>query len=86
MIKGDLVAAIKQIFNLRAGAWELLNSANMALLPKKEGTETIGDYRPISLMHNVVKLLGNIMANHLDPYLENLVSHSQSAFIKGHSI
>jgi hypothetical protein len=86
IIKTDLVQAIRQIFELRADAWELLNSANVTLIAKKEGAETIGDYRPISLMHSVAKLVGKIMANHLPPHLDKLVSPSQSAFIKGCSI
>jgi hypothetical protein len=48
IIKDDLIPAIQQIFELRPVAWELLNSANVTLLPKKEGAETITDYRPIS--------------------------------------
>jgi hypothetical protein len=48
VIKADLVQAIKQIFELRADAWELLNSANVTLIAKKDGAETVGDYRPIN--------------------------------------
>jgi hypothetical protein len=35
IIRADLVATLRQIFALRADAWELLNSANITLLPKK---------------------------------------------------
>jgi hypothetical protein len=48
VIKADLVQAIKQIFEVRADAWELLNSANVTLIAKKDGAETVGDYRPIN--------------------------------------
>jgi hypothetical protein len=58
IIKSDLVQAIRQIFELRAGAWELLNLANVTLIAKKDVAETVGDYRPISLMHSITKLLG----------------------------
>jgi hypothetical protein len=85
-IKEDLTAAIREIFDLRARCWNLLNSANVALIPKKEGAQTISDYRPISVMHNVAKLLGKILANRLSPHLDSLVSPSQSALIKGRSI
>jgi hypothetical protein len=59
------VAAIKELFNLRAGCWNLLNSANVVLLEKKEGAKTIGEYRPISIMHSVGKIVTEIMANRL---------------------
>jgi hypothetical protein len=86
IIKADLIAAIRDIFALRGGCWNLPNSANVALIAKKEGAQTIGDYRPISIMHSVAKLLWKILANRLSPHLDTIVSHSQNAFIKGRSI
>jgi hypothetical protein len=83
IIHADLVAALKQIFGLREEAWELLNSTNIALLPKKEIAHEVGDYSPISLMHSVAKLLGKVLANRLAPHLDHLVYNCQSAFIKG---
>jgi hypothetical protein len=85
-IKDYLVGAVQQIFQLRAKAWELLNSANVALILKKKGAEPIADYRPISLMHSVAKIIGNFLANRLAPLLSQMTSPSQSAFIKGRSI
>jgi hypothetical protein len=58
----------------------------VTLIAKKDGAETVADYRPISLMHSVAKIIGKIMANRLAPHLNQLVSPSQSAFIKGRSI
>jgi hypothetical protein len=80
------VAAIKELFNLIAGCWNLLNSANVVLLEKKEGAKTIGEYRPISIMHSVGKIVTEILANRLSPHLNRLVSNIQSAFIKDRSI
>lgn len=77
---------MSQLFNLRGDRWNLLNSANIALLPKKHSACTAADYRPISLMHSVAKIMGKILANRLAPHLPDLVSNSQSAFIKGRSI
>jgi hypothetical protein len=86
IVKQDLVAAIQEIFALRAGRWNLLNSANVVLLEKKDGAQAIGDYRPISIMHSVGKLLTKILSSRLSPHLDKLVSQSQSAFIKSRSI
>lgn len=85
-VKEDLIQALHQMFSLRATQWNLLNSANVTLIPKKEGAATPADYRPISLMHSVAKIMSKLLANRLAPYLPQLVSHSQSAFIKGRSI
>ena len=77
--------AIHQLYNLRASHWNLLNSANVILILKK-GVITAADYRLISLMHSMAKIMGKLLANRLSPHLNNLVSHSQTAFIKGRSI
>jgi retron-type reverse transcriptase len=37
-------------------------------------------------MHSVAKIIGKVLANRLAPHLDSIVSHSQSAFIKGRSI
>jgi hypothetical protein len=37
------------------GAFNLLNTANIVLIPKKDQAKSIGDYRPISLVHSVTK-------------------------------
>jgi hypothetical protein len=82
-IKQDLVAAIQEIFVLRPNCWNLLNSASVVLIEKKDVIDSIRDYRSINIMHSVVKLLAKTLANRLAPHLDKLVSHSQSAFIKG---
>jgi mannosylglycoprotein endo-beta-mannosidase len=55
-------------------------------LPKKEGTEEIIDYRPISLIHPIAKIIAKMLASRLGPLMDNLVSNAQNAFIKKRSI
>jgi hypothetical protein len=64
----------------------LLNTANIALIAKKRDAQSMGDYRTISIMHSMAKLLEKILANRLAPHLDQIVSSSQSAFIKNHTI
>ena len=52
------------------------------LIPKKEGSVPPSEFRPISLMHNIAKILCKLLANRLALELDSLVSLSQSAFIK----
>lgn len=66
--------------------FQCLNSANIALLPKKDGTEEIIDFRRISLIRALAKVLAKVLATHLAPFMCNLVSNAQSAFIKKRSI
>jgi hypothetical protein len=53
---------------------------------KRENALNIRDYQAISIMHNITKLLTKILANRLAPHLDQIVSYSQSAFIRGRSI
>jgi hypothetical protein len=66
--------------------FDLLNTANLVLLPKKEGAEKIGDYHPISLIHSIAKLLAKVLALRLTPAMQQLISKIQSVFIRGRSI
>ena len=50
------------------------------------GTEHITDYRSISLIHSVAKLIAKVLALRLAPVIKDIISKSQSAFIRGRSI
>lgn len=58
----------------------------LPLISKKDDTSSIKDYRPISLVHSFAKLVTKILANRLAGHLNQMVSSSQSAFIKGRFI
>jgi hypothetical protein len=58
----------------------------MVLLPKMVEASRIKDYRPITLIHTVGKLISKVLVNRLAPKLGELVHVSQSAFIKGRFI
>ena len=64
----------------------MLNKAIVALLPKKDGAMDIKDYRPVSLVHGVIKIFDKVLATRLATELPFLVGNHQSAFIKGRSI
>ena len=85
-IKDDVMKAISLFSNLRTANLQWLNSANVVHLPKKEGAEGILDYRPISLIHAVGKIIEKVLAIRLASHMHSLVSHAQSAFIKMRSI
>jgi hypothetical protein len=85
-IKGDIMAVINKFSNLQTSNLHWLNSANIALIPKKEGAEEVADFCPISLIHTIVKLISKMMAFRLAPHMNKLVSNTQCAFIKKRSI
>jgi hypothetical protein len=82
IVKSNVIQAVHQLSQLRGNTFNLLNTANIVLLPKKERVECIGDYKPISLVHCVAKIFSKILATRLAPRLHEMVSSNQSAFIK----
>jgi retron-type reverse transcriptase len=56
------------------------------LIPKKDNPRRVADFRSISLTHSFSKILTKILANRLEPELEDLISINQAAFIKKRSI
>jgi hypothetical protein len=59
-----------------------LNRALITLIPKKQDATTIGDYRPISLVHSFSKLFSKVVANRLRKRLPDIIIANQSAFVK----
>jgi len=86
IIQHDVSAAINSLYNMRCHDLNLLNKANIILIPKKEGAEDIRDYRPISLIHAIAKIISKLLALRLAPLINELISPCQSAFIKKRSI
>ena len=60
-----------------------LNKTHIALIPKIQGPETLGNYRPISLCNTVYKIVTKVIVARLRPFLDKLISPVQAAFIPG---
>nr|KYP35530.1 Retrovirus-related Pol polyprotein LINE-1 [Cajanus cajan] len=63
-----------------------LNSSFIALVSKKDCPERIEEFRPISLIGCLYKVLSKILANRLRMVISSVISDCQSAFIKGRQI
>jgi hypothetical protein len=82
ILEEDLYDAVTYMAEIVGSTAGLLNSASIVLLPKKLDAGTIADYRPISLIHSVSKIFSKMLSMRLAPLLPELVSPSQSTFIK----
>jgi hypothetical protein len=65
IIKIDIMTALNSLYHGNAFKLDLLNSAYLILLPKREDVSSAGDFRPISLIHSFTKLATKILANRL---------------------
>ena len=55
----------------------------LLLIPKKEGAEDLSNFRPISLVGSVYKLLAKALANKLKLMMGEVISDFQQAFVQG---
>lgn len=63
-----------------------LNATYVALIPKKSGATELRDFRPISLISGVYKIIAKLLAEILKRVVHKLVNKHQMAFIKGRKI
>jgi hypothetical protein len=86
IIKEGLMAVVSAVWSRKFNNFGRLNTAYISLILKKEGADQVKDFRPISLVHSVAKLITKILTNRLTRRLHEMVSPNQSAFIKGRFI
>ena len=63
-----------------------MNASFLTLIPKKCNAVNIKDFRLISLVGSVYKLLSKVLANRLRVVLDNLISETQNSFVGGRQI
>ena len=63
-----------------------LNNTFLVLIPKKGEAEDLGDFKPISLLGGLYKLLAKVLANRLKKVVGKVVSPAQNAFVMGRQI
>ena len=59
-----------------------LNSTFIVMVPKKEGADDFKDFRPISLVGILYKLIAKVLANRLKKVMSRLVNKAQNAFVE----
>ncbi|XP_071687414.1 uncharacterized protein [Rutidosis leptorrhynchoides] len=62
------------------------NTSFVSLIPKKQDSVELGDYRPISLIGGYYKIIAKLLSNRLRKVVPNLVGDEQTAFLRGKSI
>ena len=73
-------------FHERGRFVKSLNATFLVLVPKKRGAEDLKDFRLISLVGNLYKLLAKVLANRIKKVVYKVISESQNAFVVGKQI
>ena len=84
-VKPDILALFKD-FHERGRFGKGLNSTFLVLIPKIRGAEDLKDFRPISLISSIYKLIAKVLANRLKKVMNGLVNPAQNAFVEGRQI
>ncbi|MFS7973280.1 putative RNA-directed DNA polymerase [Helianthus anomalus] len=62
------------------------NASFVALIPKIEDPQELGDYRPISLVSSTYKIIAKVLSIRLKRVMDGLISQTQTAFSGGRGI
>ncbi|GJS30170.1 RNA-directed DNA polymerase, eukaryota [Tanacetum coccineum] len=79
-IENDVFAAVSHFFTF-GDIPNGCNSCFIALIPKVPDANMVKDFRPISLIGSIYKIIAKILANRLVGVLGDIVNEVQSAFI-----
>ncbi|KAJ9687808.1 hypothetical protein PVL29_013851 [Vitis rotundifolia] len=84
VIKADLVRVFDE-FHRSGIINQSTNASFIVLLPKKSMAKKISDYRPISLITSLYKIIAKVLAGRLRGILHETIHSTQGAFKKGFS-
>jgi hypothetical protein len=85
VIKTDIMGVF-QDFHAHSRFVKSLNATFIALIPQKFGALDLKDFRPISLVTGVYKIIAKVLANRLRRVVGKIISKPQNAFVKGRQI
>ncbi|GJV99434.1 RNA-directed DNA polymerase, eukaryota [Tanacetum coccineum] len=85
LIDVDVVAAVQEFF-VTSKFPRGCNSLFIALILKVQDAKVVKDFRPISLIGSMYKIIAKVLANRLSIVIPNLISEVQSAFVSNRQI
>ena len=80
VVKRDVLAVFEEFFQ-HCKFEKSLNATFIALIPKKNDASNIQDFRSISLVGSIYKILAKVLANQLKVVLDQLIFESQNSFV-----
>ncbi|XP_058767209.1 uncharacterized protein LOC131640851 [Vicia villosa] len=85
LLKDDLLKLCND-FHSKGTLVKAITSSFLALIPNKKNPQDLSEYRPISLVGSIYKIIAKILAARMRCVLDKLVSPNQTAFVPGRSM
>ena len=85
VIKEDLVKVFAE-FHRSGIINQSTNASFIVLLPKKNMSRRISDFRPISLITSLYKIIAKVLSGRLRGVLHETIHSTQGAFVQGRQI
>ncbi|CAI8583093.1 unnamed protein product [Vicia faba] len=82
MIKADLLRFISE-FHAYSRLAKGINSYFITLIPKVENPTKLIEFRPISLIASMYKIISKLLTNRLKSVMHQVISKTQFAFLEG---
>ena len=86
MLSNQISWRFFQVFFERGQFEKSFNTTFISLILKKSNAVEVKDFRPISLIGGVYKIIDKVLANRLKEVIRDVISESQNAFIKNRQI
>lgn len=80
IVKADIMRFMEE-FHRNGKLVRGLNPSYIVLIPKKEDSRGLNDFRPISLIGSIYKILAKVLAGRLCKVMDSIISENQSAFV-----
>jgi hypothetical protein len=80
-LKGDVMRFVSE-FHRNGKLTKGLNSTFIALIPKVDSPQRLNDFRPISLVGSLYKILAKLLPNRLRTIIGSVISEVQTTFVK----
>ncbi|CAJ2662016.1 unnamed protein product [Trifolium pratense] len=84
-LRGDIMRFLSE-FHRNGKLAKGINSTFIALIPKVDSPQRLNDFRPISLVGCLYKILAKVLANRLRLVIGSVISEAQTAFVKDRQI
>ncbi|XP_024155813.1 uncharacterized protein LOC112163786 [Rosa chinensis] len=82
IVGDDIVTAVREFLST-GNLLKEVNFTHICLIPKVKNPTEMSHLRPIALCNVVYKICAKVLANHLKPILDQIISPYQSAFVPG---